>query len=65
MRKKNYIPPTAIVIHLELENHILTGSNGTPTIGFSSDESVGITSEQNIFGRKQVPASGRKESIWD
>ena len=65
MKKKDYVPPKAIVISLQFEGHILAGTNDSPQIGFSSDKSLGVTSEQNIFGRKQEPVHGRKESIWD
>lgn len=65
MKKKDYVPPKAIVISLQFEGHILAGTNDSPQIGFSSDESLGATSEQNIFGRKQEPVHGGKENIWD
>lgn len=65
MKKKDFVPPKAIVISLQFEGHILAGTNNSLQIGFSSDESLGVTSEQNIFGRKQEPVHGGKESIWD
>ena len=68
MKKKDYVPPKAIVISLQFEGHILAGTNNSlqiVQIGFSSDESLGATSEQNIFGRKQEPVHGGKESTWD
>ena len=49
MKKKDYVPPKAIVISLQFEGHILAGTNNSLQIGFSSDESLGVTSEQNIF----------------
>lgn len=65
MKKKDYVPPKAIVISLQFEGHILAGTNDSLKIGFSSDESLGATSEQNIFGRKQEPVRGGKEDIWN
>ncbi len=65
MKKKDYVPPKAIVISLQFEGHILAGTNNSLQIGFSSDESLGVTSEQNIFGRKQEPVRGGKEDIWN
>lgn len=48
MKKKDYVPPKAIVISLQFEGHILAGTNDSPQIGFSSDESLGVTSEKTF-----------------
>lgn len=65
MKKKDYVPPEVIVVHLQFESHILAGTGTPPRINFSSDESVGVTSEKNIFGRKQEPVREGKEDIWN
>ena len=62
MKKKDYVPPEVIVVHLQFESHILAGTGTPPRINFSSDESVGVTSEQNIFGRKQEPVRGERRT---